>query len=86
MLELRALAEFCSFGTSLDIMLCDRLACGVNDPHIQCRLVSELDLTLQTAMQIVLGMDSATQNAITLQGGGEASAASSGEVLQVHWS
>ena len=33
-------------------------------------------------MKIVLGMESTTQNAITLQGGGEASAATSGEVFK----
>ena len=33
MSKLRALAEFCNFGTSLDIMLHDRLVCGVNDTH-----------------------------------------------------
>ena len=82
MSELRALAELCNFGTSLDIMLCDRLVCGVNDSHIQCRLLSEPVLTLETAMKIVLGMGSIAQNAITLQGGGEASAAFSGEVLK----
>ena len=61
-------------------MLCDRLVCGVNDSHIQRSLLSEPVLTLKTAMK-ALGMESAAQNAITLQGGGKASAASSGEVL-----
>ena len=55
---------------------------GVNDSDIQHLLLSKLVLTLETAMKIVLGMESAAQNAITLQGGGEASAASSGEVFK----
>ena len=82
MSELRALPEFCNFGTFLDIMLRDRLVCGVNDSHIQCRLPLEPILILDTAMKIALGVESAAQNAITLQGSGEASAASSGEVLK----
>ena len=82
MSEFRALAEFCNFGTSLDIMLCDRLVVGVNDSHSQCRLLLEPVLTLKTAMQLALGMESAAQNVRTLQGGGEPSAASSGKVLK----
>ena len=63
-------------------MLHVQLVCGVNDSHIQCRLLLEPVLTLQTAMQLALGMKSAAQNMITHQGGGEASAATSGEVLK----
>ena len=63
-------------------MLCNQLVCGVNDSHIQRRLLSEHVLTLETAMKIVQGMELAAQNAITLQQGGEALAASSGEVLK----
>ena len=66
MSELIAQAEFSTFGTSLDVMLHDRLVCGVNESRIQRRLPSEPDLTLQTLMQIVLGMESAAQNARTL--------------------
>ena len=80
--KLRALAKLCNFGTSMDIMLCDRLVCGVSDSHIQRRPLLEPDLTWQTAMQIVLGMESTAQNVRILQGGGEASKAISGEVLK----
>ena len=82
MSELRALAEFCNFGTSLDIMLCDRLVCGVNDSHIQCCLLSEPVIILQIAMQKALGMESEVQNARNLQGRGKASAATLGEVFK----
>ena len=81
-LELTTLAEFCNFGTSLATMLHHRLVCAVEDSHIQCCLLSEPNLTLQTAMQIVLGMEPAAQNARTFQGGGEASPAISGKVLK----
>ena len=76
MSELRAIAKLCNFGTSLDITLRDRLVCGVNDSHSQLRLLSTPVLTLETTMKMVLGMESAAKNALTLQGGGEASAGS----------
>ena len=34
MSELRALAEFCNYGATLDDMLRDWLVCGINDEHI----------------------------------------------------
>ena len=39
--ELRALAEHCNFRGTLDVMICDRLVCGVNDDSIQKRLLTE---------------------------------------------
>ena len=53
-------------------MLQSKLVCGVNDSHIQRHLISEPVLTLENAMQIVLALESAAQNTLTLQGGGEA--------------
>ena len=41
--ELRALAEHCNFGGTLDVMIRDRLVCGVNDDSIQKRLLAEGD-------------------------------------------
>ena len=63
-------------------MLRIQFVCRVSDSHIQRCLLSEPKLTLKTAMQITLGMESAAQNARTLQGGGESSAATSGKVLR----
>ena len=33
--ELRALAEFCNFGKMLELILHDRLVCGINDETTQ---------------------------------------------------
>ena len=33
--ELRALAEFCNFGDTLEVMLQDRIVCGINEDLIQ---------------------------------------------------
>ena len=79
----RAVAKFCNFGTTLDTMLRDQLVRDVNDSHIQRRLLSEPDLTLKTAMQIALGMETAAKNAKALQGDGETSTAISGGVLKL---
>ena len=64
--ELRALAEFCNFGPSLDDMLRDRLVCGVEDPPIQRRLLAEERLTFERAASIALAMETAAHNAETL--------------------
>ena len=50
--ELRALAEHCKFGDTLDLMLRDRLVCGVKDGRTQRRLLSESKLTFQRALEI----------------------------------
>ena len=41
--ELRALAEYCNFGESLEAMIRDRLVCEINDDAIQKRLLAEDD-------------------------------------------
>ena len=56
--ELRTIAKNCNFGETLETMLRDRLVCGVNNPIIQCRLLSEKALTLKTAMELSQGMES----------------------------
>ena len=51
--ELCALAKHCNFGGTLDVMICDRLVCGVNDNSIQKRLLTEGDkLSLTKAISI----------------------------------
>ncbi len=54
--ELQLLAQFCSFGDSLQDMLRDRLLCGVNDDHIQRRLLSERTLTFDRALKLAQGL------------------------------
>ena len=59
---LRALAEYCEYGDSLNIMLRDRLVCGVNHEGIQRRLLSEKDLTYEKALEIALAMEAAAKD------------------------
>ena len=65
--ELRALAEFCNYDTSLDDILHDRLFCGIEDPPVQRRLLAEERLTFKKAADIALAMETAAKNAETLQ-------------------
>ena len=66
--ELRSLAEFCNFGSTLNEMLRDRLVCGVNDDSIQRRLLAEEKLTFQKALELAQAQETASKNAQALQG------------------
>ena len=48
-------------------MLCDRLVCGVNNPHIQKRLLAEERLTFKKALDISLALEAATKDTKQLQ-------------------
>lgn len=52
--ELRKLSEHCNFGLQLDYMLRDRLVCGKLDEDIQRKLLSDLKLTLNSALDLAL--------------------------------
>ena len=48
--ELRSIAEVCEFGDTLEVMLRDRIVCGINDSAIQKNLLAEPKLTFQRAL------------------------------------
>jgi len=54
---LRELSVHCKYGTALSEMLRDRLVCGVNHDTIQKRLLSEKDLTFDTAMKLAQSIE-----------------------------
>ena len=60
--ELRSLTEFCNFGDSLELMIRDRLVCGINDAAIQTRLLADTELTYDKAVSIALNAETATQS------------------------
>ena len=61
--ELRKLSEHCNYGEQLNTMVRDRLVCGVNNPSIQRKLLSESStLTFDGALKIAVAMESATNN------------------------
>ena len=65
--ELRALAEFCNFGDTLNLMIHNRLVCGINDDNTQCLLLTEKELTYKKALEIARSQEAAAQNEQTLR-------------------
>ena len=66
--ELRSLLEFRNFGDTLDVMIRDRLVCGINDITIQKRLLSEPGLTYAKAVEIAQSAETAAQSLRELRG------------------
>lgn len=64
---LRKLAKYCNFGDSLDMMLRDRIVCGIQDEGIQRKLLSEAKLTLSRASEIAVAMEAAARDAVDLK-------------------
>ena len=60
--QLRALAEYCNFGETLEPMLRDRLVCGIGDDATQKRLLAEPVLTYKKATELALSMERAVKN------------------------
>ena len=60
--ELHSLAEHCNFENTLEVLLCDHLVCGINEPNTQRKLLSEVNLTFQKTFEIAQGLESAVQN------------------------
>lgn len=60
--QLRSLSEHCNFGTTLDVMIRDRLVCGINDDIIQKRLLAEPNLTYTKAVQLSQSLETADKN------------------------
>ena len=58
----RHLAEYCSFGGSLEHMIRDRLVSGVNNEKIQRRLLPEGELTKKTTFEIAISLETTAQH------------------------
>ena len=65
--ELRRIAEFCNFGTTLEKVIRDRLVCGIGDEGIQRKLLAEQDLTYARALAIALGAEAAARDLREMQ-------------------
>ena len=76
MATLKELARTCEFRHTLPCTtlnqqlflknLLDRLVCGIAEPSIQRRLLGELDLSFERALEIALAMESAATNTAQL--------------------
>ena len=82
--ELRRLAVHCDFGTGLNERLRDRLVCGVRHEQMQRRLLSEANLTLESALTLVQSMEAAQNDvdAIAQSSSQSTSSSASGKVHQ----
>ena len=83
MAELRRLSEHCDFRDYLSEALRDRLVCGLRSEAIQRRLLSQKDRTLETAYDIALSEETASQRASELQASVKTSTSSEGDVWKV---
>ena len=61
--EVRRLANCCNYRAALNNMLSDCPVVGINDDHIQLRLLAEGDLLFEKALAMVLGIEAAVENA-----------------------
>ena len=69
MAELPRLIEFCDYVEALEDMLCNWLVCGVNYEWTQQQLLSEgPSLTLQKALDYLLVVESAINQALIIEG------------------
>ena len=59
LIELRRLAQTCSFGNFLEEALKDRLICSLAHSSTQKKLLTEKDLTLQKAIEIAMSAEMA---------------------------
>ena len=65
--ELQALFNYCNFGDTLELMLKDRIVCGINNIQIQKHLLAEKNLTYAKAKEIALDLESAVQSTMDIK-------------------
>ena len=64
---LRNLAEHCEYKDTLEMMLRDRIVCGIRDEKIQRRLLVEKELTFAKAYEIATSMEITSKNMAVFQ-------------------
>ena len=67
--ELRSLAQHCKFGDAFLDLLRDRIVCGINDEHVQRRLLAEKELSFDKALELAISLETAKKNVTILQPG-----------------
>jgi len=63
-----SLAEYCNFGGTLDLMLRDRLVCGINNELMLRLLLAEMALTCTKVLEIATSQEMASQDVQTIRG------------------
>ncbi|UYV73363.1 K02A2.6-like [Cordylochernes scorpioides] len=70
LVAIKRLAATCEFGNFLENSLRDKFVCGLSDPRIQKKILSEGDVSLARVMEIALSMEAAEQNIKLFHAGG----------------
>ena len=65
--SLRAIAKYCDYGDTLNMMLRDHLVCGINHQVIQRRLLAEKSLIYDKALEITLAVKAADKDMKQIQ-------------------
>lgn len=71
--QIRKLASTCNFGAFLEEAMRDRLVCGIRSENTQKKLLSESNLTFQSACQIAQAAEMAQKQVKTLADSGQTS-------------
>lgn len=66
--ELRLLAKTCNFETLRDLLIRDRIVCGGNNTSMRERLLREINLTLDTCLQLCRAAELSKENVKTITG------------------
>ena len=82
---LRKATEHCCFGSTLDDRLTEQFVCGIRDPRMQRRLLSEISLDFASAQKLCLAIEASSRDAHLMSGtaGAGTSAAGTAEVCEV---
>ena len=65
--SLQAIAKYCDYRDTLNMMLRDRLVCGINHQVVQRRLLAEKNLTFDKALEISLAVEAADKDMKQIQ-------------------
>ena len=68
---LRKATEHCCFDTTLDDRLTEQFVCGIRDPRMQRRLLSETSLDFNSAQKIGLALEASSRDAHLIAGTAE---------------
>ena len=67
--DLRRLAANCKFGTHLNDALRDRFVCGLHSESVQKKLLLEKNLTMATAVELAISVQSAEATTLAMHSG-----------------
>ncbi|XP_063636207.1 uncharacterized protein LOC134806785 isoform X2 [Cydia splendana] len=84
--ELKKMARFCDFKTTLDDNMRDQFVCGLSSDLIRQRLFAEGEINFAKSVSLALSLEAAERDSVAVEGGGGGAAArgSTTEAAAVH--